>query len=126
LSSGPAGDRRVSSGGQDILIAGSTSYNSNEVALGALLAEWSSTDSLATRIADLTDNTASPYFTGGLNGNYFLLNSGPNQTVFNDGGNTDTITAGPRPDPIFASASDKITRPTAPHPPVILGPLAVP
>jgi uncharacterized delta-60 repeat protein len=109
---GTGADRLVSNGGQDILIAGSTSYNSNEVALAAILAEWTSSDSLATRIADLTGNTASPYFTGGLNGNYFLINSGPNQTVFNDY-SADTITAGSGPDMIFASSSDKVTGLTA-------------
>jgi hypothetical protein len=95
-----------------MLIAGSTIYDNNEVALAALMAEWTSSDSLATRIADLTDNTASPYFTGGLNGNYFLLDSGPNQTVYSDS-SADTITAGSGPDLIFASASDKITGLTA-------------
>jgi hypothetical protein len=71
------------------------------------------TDSLATRIADLTDTTASPYFTANRqNGNYFLLDSGPNQTVFNDF-SADTITAGSGPDLIFANSSDKITGLTA-------------
>jgi uncharacterized delta-60 repeat protein len=106
---GYGGDRLVSNGGQDLLIAGSTSYDADEVGLAAILAEWSSTDSLAARIANLTDNTASPLFsTNRLNDNYFLLNSGPNQTVFNDY-SADTITAGSGPDLIFASSSDKIT-----------------
>jgi uncharacterized delta-60 repeat protein len=109
---GTGADRLVSNGGQDILIAGSTSYNSNEVALAALMAEWTSSDSLATRIADLTGDTASPYFTGGLNGSYFLLGSGPNQTVYSDY-SANTITAGSGPDLIFASASDKVTGLTA-------------
>jgi hypothetical protein len=110
---GGGGDRLVSTGGQDILIAGATVYDSNEVALAAILAEWTSADSLAARIANLTDNTASPLFSANrLNGNYFLLNSGPNQTVVNDY-SADTVTAGSGPDWIFASATDKVTGLTA-------------
>jgi uncharacterized delta-60 repeat protein len=106
---GHGGDRLVSTGGQDILIGGSTVWDYNEVALGAIMAEWTSADSLATRIADLTDNTASPYFSANrLNGDYFLIGSGPNQTVFSDF-SADTITAGSGPDLIFASSSDKVT-----------------
>jgi hypothetical protein len=93
--------------------AGSTSYDDNEVALSAILAEWSSADSLAARIANLSDNTPSPYFSANrLNGNYFLLDSGPNQTVFNDF-SADTVTAGSGPDWIFAGTVDKLTGLTA-------------
>jgi uncharacterized delta-60 repeat protein len=110
---GYGGDRLVSNGGQDILIAGSTSYDFDEVALSAIMAEWTSSDSLAARVANLTDNTASPYFSATRNnGNYFLLDSGPNQTVFNDF-STDTVTAGSGPDWIFASTADKINGLTA-------------
>jgi uncharacterized delta-60 repeat protein len=109
---GTGADKLVSNGGQDILLAGSTSYDANEVALAAIMAEWTSADSLATRIADLTDNTASPYFTGGLNAGYFLLDSGPNQTVYSDS-SADTITAGSGPDWIFAGSADKISGLTA-------------
>lgn len=110
---GYGGDRLVSNGGEDILLAGSTIYDNNEVALGAILAEWTSSDSLATRVADLTDNTASPYFTAnGLNGNYFLIASGSNETVFSDY-SADTITAGSGPDLVFYSSTDKVTGLTA-------------
>jgi uncharacterized delta-60 repeat protein len=110
---GHGNDRLVSNGGQDILIAGSTSYDSDEVALAAIMAEWTSSDSLAARIANLTDNTASSLFSASRkNGNYFLLNSGPNQTVYSDS-SADTITAGSGPDLIFASTADKVTGLTA-------------
>src|SRR5262249_46743157 len=102
-----------SNGGQDILIAGSTSYDFNEVALSAIMAEWTSSDSLAARIANLTDNTASSLFSAArLNGKYFLLDSGPNQTVFNDF-SPDTVTAGSAPHWIFAGSADKIPGLTA-------------
>jgi uncharacterized delta-60 repeat protein len=110
---GYGGDRLVSNGGQDLLIAGSTSYDANEAALAAILAEWASADSLAARIANLTDNTASSLFSANrLNGNYFLLNSGPNQTVYSES-SADTITAGSGPDLIFASSRDKVSGLTA-------------
>jgi uncharacterized delta-60 repeat protein len=110
---GHGNDRLVSTGGQDILIAGSTIYDYDEVALGAIMAEWTSSDSLAGRIANLTDNTASSLFSASrLNGNYFLLGSGPNQTVYSDS-SADTITAGSGPDLIFASSADRVTGLTA-------------
>src|SRR5262249_56436064 len=89
-------------------IAGWTWYEYNETALAAIMAEWTSSDSLATRVADLSDDTSSPYFTANrLNGNYFLIASGPAQTVFSDYG-SDTITAGAA-DLIFAGTLDKVT-----------------
>jgi hypothetical protein len=110
---GHVNDRLVSTGGQDILIAGSTLYDYDEVALGAILAEWTSADSLAARIANLTDNTASSLFSASRkNGNYFLIDSGPNQTVYTDW-SADTITAGSGPDLIFASSADKVAGLTA-------------
>jgi uncharacterized delta-60 repeat protein len=105
---GNGGDRLVSNGGQDILIAGYYSYEFDETALAAIMAEWTSADSLAARVADLTDDTASPYFSASrLNGNYFLLGSGPDQTVFQDF-SADTLTAGSGPDLVLASSSDTV------------------
>jgi hypothetical protein len=119
---GAEGDRLVSNGGQDILIAGSTAYNGDEVALAALLAEWSSADSLAARVANLTGNTASPYFSATrLNGNYFLLDGGPDQTVYNDSG-ADTVVAGPGPGLVFAGTADKVSGLTASDMAFIFGP----
>jgi uncharacterized delta-60 repeat protein len=110
---GNGNDRLVSNGGQDILIAGYGVWQGSETALAAIMAEWTSSDSLATRLADLTDDTSSPYFTGTrLNGNYFLIASGPNQTVYSDGG-SDTVTCGGAFDVLFASTTDKITGLTA-------------
>jgi uncharacterized delta-60 repeat protein len=113
---GAGGDRLVS-GGQDILIAGST-YYTDEVSLAAIMAEWTSADSLAARIANLSGDTASPLYSAArLNGDYFLV---PYQSVYGDGG-TDTVTAGSGADWVFASASDKVTGLTRGDTEVILG-----
>jgi hypothetical protein len=51
----------------DILIAGTTRYDSNYAALMSILAEWQSNDSYATRFHDINTGTG-----GGLNGTYKL------------------------------------------------------
>jgi Ca2+-binding RTX toxin-like protein len=119
---GTGGDRLVSNGGQDVLLAGSTAFDSDEVALAAILAEWSSADSLAVRVANLTGNTASPYFSATrLNGNYFLLDGGPDQTVSNDSG-ADTLVAGSGPGLVFAGSADKVSGLTASDVAFLFGP----
>jgi Ca2+-binding RTX toxin-like protein len=62
--------------GGDILIGGTTNYDTNAAALAAVLAEWSSADDYATRIARITGS-----MNGGANG-AFLLNT---NTVHDDG-----------------------------------------
>ena len=59
---GGAGSDVLSAGlsGGSILIGGSTSHDANDVALRAILAEWSSSRSLSERIANLTDGSGSP------------------------------------------------------------------
>jgi hypothetical protein len=106
---GQGGNQITGRSGQDLIIAGYTPYVSDEVALAAIMAEWTSADSLAARIANLTDNTASALFSADRkNGNYFLIDSGPNRTVFDDSG-PDTISAGSGIDWIFAGTADTIT-----------------
>jgi hypothetical protein len=51
---GGGGADTITGNGQDILISGTTSYDSNIAALDAILAEWSSTDSYATRITNIS------------------------------------------------------------------------
>jgi hypothetical protein len=60
--------------GSDLLIAGTTSYDSNLTALGTIMAEWNSTDSYATRVSVIS----SPTFA------YPLIGTGSGQTVFDD------------------------------------------
>jgi hypothetical protein len=59
LTSGPAGD---------ILIGGTTNYNSNNAALAAILAEWQSADDYNTRF-----NRLEGLQSGGVNGSYHLV-----------------------------------------------------
>ncbi len=63
---------------EDILIAGYTTFDANDSALNAILAEWNSPRSYSTRKQNLIDGNGSP---DRLNGNHFLQ---PGQTVFED------------------------------------------
>jgi parallel beta-helix repeat protein len=68
-------------GGDNIQIGGYTSYDQNLTALDAILAEWTSADSLSTRRRDLRDG-------GGLNGTYILNPTATRNraaTVFDNG-----------------------------------------
>ena len=65
-------------GSNNILISGTTSFDANPVALNAIMAEWSSSHTYATRINNLINGSGSP---DRLNGNYFLQLG---VTVFND------------------------------------------
>src|SRR5262249_35847545 len=76
LIGGAGADALVGNGGDDILIGGSTTYDANEAALHAIMAEWGSAADYGTRVAHLRGTLA-----GGLNGTYYL-NS---QTVLDDG-----------------------------------------
>ncbi len=84
----------------DIMIGGSTSYDSssmaNDLALEAILAEWQSADSYATRISQIK---------AGVPGGYQLLWG---TTVF-DNGKADTLTGGGGMNWFFEGALDKIT-----------------
>jgi hypothetical protein len=83
--------------GGDILIGGTTSYDNNAAALGAVLAEWGRTDAdYATRIAHLMNG-------GGLNGSTVLNTS----TVHNDGV-ANSLYGGPGQDWFFAGVMDAI------------------
>jgi phospholipase C len=71
-----SGNAQIDAGtGQSILIAGTTAYGQNVEAYLALESEWASTDSLATRAANLAAGV-------GSKGNLFALNA---QTVFANG-----------------------------------------
>ncbi|MFL5244963.1 MAG: hypothetical protein ACJ8FY_22910 [Gemmataceae bacterium] len=65
--------------------------------------------------------TTSPYFSANrLNGNYFLIGSGPNRTVFNDY-NAGRIACGTGADLIFASPLDKVAGLTSSDTEFIIG-----
>ncbi len=65
-------------GGNNILIAGYTSFDDNQAALEAVMLEWTSARDYTTRVKDLTDGSGS---TSRLNGNVYLQ---AGVTVFND------------------------------------------
>ncbi|HEX3998714.1 MAG TPA: peptidylprolyl isomerase [Pirellulales bacterium] len=80
LYSAPIGSVDSATGGS-IMIAGTTTYDANDSALSAIMAEWGSTDSYATRIAKISN--------GSLAGGVAL--------------NTSTIVASKAVDELFAS-----------------------
>ncbi|MBO0697984.1 MAG: autotransporter-associated beta strand repeat-containing protein, partial [Zavarzinella sp.] len=53
LIGGTGGDRLEGNAGDDILIAGTTAYDGSADALGAVMAEWTSSRDYATRVANL-------------------------------------------------------------------------
>jgi Peptidase M10 serralysin C terminal len=91
---GGAGTSTIKGGpADDILIAGTTSFDANHAALMSILAEWQRTDkTYAQRIADLRNG-------GGLNGTTKLIWGA---TVQDDDG-SDTLTGGPGLDWFFAN-----------------------
>ncbi|HLQ44864.1 MAG TPA: hypothetical protein VK137_09060, partial [Planctomycetaceae bacterium] len=81
--------------GDDILIGGSSSLSSNVAALNAIMAEWTSANSYATRVANLLNG-------GGANGST-KLNS---LTIQNDASAADRLTGGSEIDLFFQSSGD--------------------
>ena len=74
---GLGADRLVGNADDDILISGATAYDANDVALRAILNEWTSTRSYAQRTANLLGTGTEAR----LNGSYFLQ---PDETVYDD------------------------------------------
>jgi hypothetical protein len=79
LIAGPGRADLVGSSASDLLIGGTTTYDQIEVALMAILQEWDSSASLATRVGQLTGSLP-----GGLNGSV-VLTTGPGGTVTSNG-----------------------------------------
>ena len=71
----------------DILISGTTSLSSNLAALGAIMAEWTSSHNLLVKLANVTGLLPQ---SGRLNGNFYLT---PNVNVFGDN-SIDTLSGG--------------------------------
>jgi hypothetical protein len=95
-----SGSSVLHGGTDDLLIAGTTSFDHNLTALAALRAEWSRTDvGYPTRIADLSGTQ-----TGGLNGSYLLTS----QTVTSNGGGN-SLYGGSGQAWFFAASSDSIS-----------------
>jgi Ca2+-binding RTX toxin-like protein len=83
--------------GEDVLIGGTTDHDSNSAALLALLAEWSSADSFAVRVANLTNG-------GGLNG-LFVLNG----STVHDDSEMDILMGGQNADWLFVLSDTDMT-----------------
>jgi hypothetical protein len=115
---GTGADRLIGNGGDDILIAGTTAFDLNDVALHYIMAEWTSSHDFATRVANLR-NTGTGLLSR-LNANFFLLDSGPNKTVFNDGGNN-TVSGGSGSDWMYTGAADQVADLSAADRAFILG-----
>jgi len=74
LIGGQGRDDLYGRGRGDILIGGTTSFDTNPAALGAILAEWNSGRSYAQRAANVCGYGRGASFARRLNGNHFLIN----------------------------------------------------
>jgi PKD domain/RTX calcium-binding nonapeptide repeat (4 copies) len=108
MDGGVGADRLVGNAGDDILLAGSTAFEDNELALRSIQAEWTSTRDYATRVANLQGTGSGPRNSGG----FFLTVDGPTATAFDDGAE-DILTGSAGADWFFANldagVKDKIT-----------------
>jgi Ca2+-binding RTX toxin-like protein len=122
LIGGTGADRMVGKPEDDILIAGVTTYerlldysnfvlySARNAALEAILAEWTSTRSLAARKANLMGDEDNPGFANRANDHYFLKTAGDEgdpeiATVFNDDAK-DVMTGSSGVDWFFANLED--------------------
>ena len=81
---GNGADRIIGDADDDILIGGSTAYDANDQALGAILSEWTSNRTYNQRVANISNGTiagAGNPTGNGLNGGYYLI---PDHTVIDD------------------------------------------
>ena len=88
LNGGTGADRLVGDADDDILIAGYTLLDINQMALAAVMAEWTSVRSYSQRVANISNRTVAgtdaSEFGNRANGGYFLMADGANRTVLDD------------------------------------------
>jgi len=101
LIGGLGSDRLLGGPGENILIAGWTAFDGDHIALGKILAEWSSGRSLEERARNLIDGSGSEER---ANDSYFLT-AGADGTVHEDA-DRDALVGGPSEDWYFANLSD--------------------
>jgi Ca2+-binding RTX toxin-like protein len=108
LIGGLGADSLQGNSDEDLLVAGFTDYDNDQIALAAIMAEWSAASlrTYAERVGNLTDGTGAALRN---NGNVFLTD----QTVHDDG-DVDTLTGSTGLDWFFANldetgAKDKIS-----------------
>jgi Ca2+-binding RTX toxin-like protein len=85
--------------GDDILIGSVTTFDSSQASLDSIMAEWSSADTYAQRVAHLTGTA------GGANGSTYLIKG---TTVLNDANAKDTLQGGLGADLFFTFSGDKV------------------
>ena len=115
---GFGGDRMVGKPEDDIMIGGVTAFEAldfqaRDVALRAIMDEWTSERTYGQRRANLMGDTTNPEFGNRLNGNFFLKPDGTDTTVSDDGAK-DVMTGSSGSDWFFANLTgggvlDKIT-----------------
>ena len=101
LIGGLGADRLVGNADDDILISGATAYDANDVALRAILNEWTSTPELRAADCEPVGNRYGERFANRLNGDYFLQ---PDVTVYDDNAK-DTLTGCAGRDWFFANVA---------------------
>jgi uncharacterized repeat protein (TIGR01451 family) len=106
LIGGGGADLLLAGSAGDLLLSGSTIYAGNDAALAAVVNEWISADSYATRLHDLQ-------FGGGLNGTYVfnrttLINNSTGSLLLGGSGN-DWFLAGPKDWILNRRAADVVT-----------------
>jgi uncharacterized delta-60 repeat protein/uncharacterized repeat protein (TIGR01451 family) len=86
LIGGAGADRIVGNSDDDVLIAGTTSYDADEAALCAIMHEWTSERSYSQRIANLQGTNTGSWFDLRHNGDIFLTlaEAGTEVSVFTD------------------------------------------
>src|SRR5262249_43507009 len=104
LIGGAGADHLGGNSGGDLLIAGATAFDSDLAALDAIMAEGGSSRSYAGRVANLSGTGHGPR----ANSDVFLLASGPNATVFDDGA-VDQLQGASGRDWYFANLSGSVT-----------------
>jgi len=87
-------------GGGELLLAATTAFDGHEVALAAILAEWTSGRSYEDRVANLRGTGSGSR----ANGDYFLRASGPDATAYDDG-DADVLQGASGTDSYFANRS---------------------
>ena len=102
LIGGFGADRLVGNADDDILIAGTTAYDGDDAALAAIMAEWTSAHSYASRVANLRGAGSGADFGGRHNGDIFLIADGAQATVHDDGAK-DVLTGSAGQDWFFAN-----------------------
>ena len=102
---GGQGDDRLQGGiSDDILIGGRTAWDTNDLALTAIMEEWTSPRSYATRVANLRGDSTGPR----ANGDFYFNMTGRYATVFDDDGGKDELRGGNGLDWFFADDNDDL------------------